>query len=149
MAFETARLKEELLLPAAGALTFLTAELLAASIDSKKADARPYAQEGVTAVALVGSLYAIGSRKVTKFAVGALLGSMVGIAANALKWGYDTVTKQATHINPADLAATIAPRRVGQLPAGGGKGLKLTVTDLSKGTKQPLTPVGAASSMEI
>lgn len=145
MAFETARLKEELLLPAAGALTFLTAEVLAASIDAKRADAKPYAQEGVTAVALVGSLYAIGSKKVSKFAVGALLGAGVGIAANALKWGYDTVTKQAAHINPADMAATIAPRMVGQMPAGKGGGLKLVLADLNKGG----APAPAASTMEI
>jgi len=135
MAFETVRVKNELIMPAVGATTFLLAELVASSIDSKRADVKPYAQNIVTAVGAVGSLWAIGTNKVPKFAMGVLMGCGVGMVANLLKYGYDMITKQATHINPADVGAIIAPRMVGQLSAaaGGGGGLKLELGNLGKG----------------
>jgi hypothetical protein len=153
MAFESVRVKESLVMPAAGAVTFLLAELVAASIDSKRADVRPYAQNTVTAVGAVGSLWAIGTNKVPKFAMGVLMGCGVGIVANLLKYGYDQLTKQAAHINPADVGAIIAPRMVGQLSAsgGGGGGLKLELANLGKGTLTTTTTAKktAAVAMDI
>jgi hypothetical protein len=81
------------------------------------------------------------------------MGCGVGIVANLLKYGYDMITKQAAHINPADVAAVIAPRMVGQLSAtgGGGGGLKLQLGDIGKNKKTTETTAKktAAVAMEI
>lgn len=150
MEFKTEALKQEALMPVVGAGTFLLAELVAASIDAKRADQKPYAQNTVTVVAAVGSLWAIGTNKAKKFALGALMGVGVGLMANVLKYAYDQVTKQATRINPADVGAMIAPRKIGALPAGGGlqKGLSLELGKIGDLSKQPVA-TAAPSVMEI
>lgn len=149
MAFRLEAVKEQALMPVAGAGTFLLAELVAASIDAQRADQKPYAQNTVSVVGAVGGLYGIGANKATKFSLGVLMGVAVGLIANGLKYAYDTVTKQATRLNPADVGAMIAPRKVGTLPAGGAldKGMKLDLGKIGGQTKE--APSMSASVMEI
>lgn len=150
MNFRAEAIKDEALMPVVGAGTVLLAELVAASIDAKRADQKPYAQDTVSVVAAVGSLWAIGVNKAKKFALGALMGVGVGLMANLLKYAYDQVTKQTTRLNPADVGALIAPRMVGVLPAGGGGkgGLKLDLGNIGDQTKQqPKAAVGPVMEM--
>lgn len=127
--FRLEAVKDATLMPAAGATTYLLAELMAAGIDSKRADDIPYAQNTTTVVGTLGGIYGIGANRAPKFALGVLMGVGVGLIANALKYAYDTVTKQTARLNPADLGAMIAPRKVGTLPQGNGQqaGLGLTL----------------------
>jgi hypothetical protein len=133
VAFEMARVQEEIWPQAGGAITVLGAEMLAGVFDTKHPNNFPTFQSMVTGVAIVGSLAGIGFNKARKFCTGALWGVGIGILLNLVKYIYNAVTKSTVRARLSDIGALVAPRVVGSLAAGDkkalkeGQGLKVTI----------------------
>lgn len=100
--FAMARVKDAIWPEALGIFTYAGAQLVAAAIDAarqkKNIDAgkpagTPWIQYGVTALALGGGAYAVGTDRMPGFAKGAMYAAIGGVAVNVATYVYDKATK--------------------------------------------------------
>ena len=126
MAFEATRVRDALWPEALGVGTYVVAELVGASVDSrmKWMNGYPVVQTGITAIALVGGIAMVGFNKAPGFSKGLVYGAGIGLVVNLVSGLYQAATKQSTKLRLSDVAALV-PRRVGALPAGGAGGAQL------------------------
>lgn len=104
-----------------GVVTYAGAALVGAAIDAQRAEPGapipfPLAQTLVSAGALGGGIYGIGSGKAVDFSTGLLFGAGVGLTINLIHSVYDRVSGQARVMRMSDVAAlvprTVAARRL-------------------------------------
>jgi hypothetical protein len=116
--FAMARVKDAIWPEVLGIFTYAGAQLVAASLDAarqkKNTDAglpagTPWIQYGVTALALGGGAYAVGTDRMPGFAKGAMYAAIGGVAVNVATYVYNRATKQPT-TSFADVLALV-PRK--------------------------------------
>ena len=128
-AFQVARVKEAVWPEALGVGSYVAGELVMAQVDTAmnvRFKGYPITQTALTAVSLVGSIWAIGKGKAVGFFKGVLYGAAVGLIVNLTRSLYEWATKKMTRMRVRDMGALVAPRVVGKLPAGKG-GIPLDV----------------------
>jgi hypothetical protein len=132
-----------------GVGSYVVGEVVAAQVDTAMATTfknYPVAQTTVTGLAILGSALALGSNKAVGFAKGVFYGATVGLFINIVRTLYEMATKKSAHTMLGDVAALV-PRRVGQLPAGGGKGgLTIETRNLQLGGG---IPVGSEAAEKV
>ena len=150
-AFEGSRVMEAIWPEYAGIGSYVVGEVVAAQVDTAMAPTfrnYPVAQTGLTLACIIGSAWALGVNKGGDFAKGVFYGATVGLFINIVRTLYEWATKKPTRTMWGDVAALV-PRRVGALPAGGGKGeLKIETKTLQLGGGIPVSsgvPVGVAT----